>query len=345
MASDVDIAPAPAVAGPRRTRLQAVYRQREASLVAVLALVVVVMATQNSAFLELDSLQGLLRNASVLTIVGVGMACVVITKNIDLSVGSMVGLSAFAAGDFLKDHPDANLVLVFLIGGGVGLVLGMVNASLVTFGQIPSIVATLGTLFVFRGIDSIVAGNLKQVTADDVPQRFADFGYSTVLGIPTLAWIALAVVLVFAHALRSTRMGRQLYAIGSNAEAARLAGVRVNLHVFGAFAICGLLSGLAGVLWVAQYTGADAHTASGLEFVVVAAVVVGGVNIFGGSGTIAGVALGALLLTAIQTGLTMLKVSQFWPDAIYGMALLTAVTVDALLNRRIQAALMRRRPL
>jgi rhamnose transport system permease protein len=345
MASDVNVAPGPAPAAPRFGRLQAVYRQREASLVAVLALVVVVMTAQNPAFVGSESLQGLLRSASVLIIVGVGMACVIITKNIDLSVGSMVGLAAFAAGDTLKHHPGANLLLIFLIGGGVGLVVGIVNAGLVTFGRIPSIVATLGTLFVYRGIDSIVAGNLKQVTADDVPQRFADFGYSTVLGVPSLAWIAIGVALVFGYALRYTRAGRNLYAIGSNADAARLAGVRVDLHVFGAFALCGVLSGIAGVLWVAQYAGADAHTASGLEFVVVAAVVVGGVNIFGGSGSIAGVALGALLLTAIQNGLTMLKVSQFWPEAIYGMALLVAVTVDAVLNRRIQAALLRRRPL
>jgi rhamnose transport system permease protein len=220
-----------------------------------------------------------------------------------------------------------------------------VNGLLVTVGRMPSVVATLGTLYAYRGVDAIVAGNLRQVSASDVPQRFADFGYQSWLGIPKLAWIALGVVVVFAYALRYTRGGRQLYAIGSNTDAARLAGIRVNLHVFAAFSLSGLLCGLAGVLWMVQYVGADSQSAIGLEFVVIAAVVVGGVTVLGGSGTVVGAVLGALLLVALSNGLTLLHVSQFWPQAIFGAALLVAVTADALLNGRVQAALRRRRPL
>jgi len=323
--------------------LETVHRQREITLVVALAVIVLVMTSQNASFLHLSNIQNILTTASVLAIVAVGETCVVVTRNIDLSVGSAVGLSAFAAADHLKNHPHTTLIVIILIGVGVGLALGLVNACIVTIGRVPSIVATLGTLYLFRGIDFIYAGNGKQVNPSDLPQSFIDFGSRTLLGIPELTWIALVGVLIFALALSYLQSGRQLYAIGSNPDAARLAGVRVDRHVFATFCISGLLSGLAGVLWAGEYAGVDPQSATGLELIVVAAVVVGGVNIFGGSGRVIGAALGALILTSIQAGLTLLKISQFWPKAIYGAAILLAVALDAFLGRRVAAAIATRR--
>lgn len=323
--------------------LETIHRQREITLVVALAVVVLVMTSQNGSFIHLSNIQNILTTTSVLAIVAVGETCVVVTRNIDLSVGSTVGLSAFAAAEYLKNHPHTSLIVIVLIGAAVGLALGLVNACLVTIGRVPSIVATLGTLYVFRGVDFIYAGNGKQVNPSDLPQSFIDFGSRTLLGIPELAWIALVVVLIFAFALNYLQSGRQLYAIGSNPDAARLAGIRVEGHVFATFCISGLLSGIAGVLWAAEYAGVDPQSATGFELLVVASVVVGGVNIFGGSGRVIGAALGALILTSIQAGLTLLKISQFWPEAIYGAAILLAVSLDAFLGRRVAAAIATRR--
>lgn len=320
-------------------RLTAIYRQREMTLVVALALVVVVMASVNPRFLAPSNIQDILMNVSILAILAVGQTFVVLTKNIDLSVGASLAVSAFVAGDYLRANPDASLFVVFGLSAAVGLGLGLVNAVLVTFGRLPAVVATLGTLYVYRGIVALLTEGTNSINAFQLPQNFADFGQSKFLGISTIAWIALVVVLVAAYVLQYARWGRDFYAIGSNSNAARLSGVPVHRRLFAAFALSGLLSGVSGALWTAQYLNVNSVTASGLEFIVIAAVVVGGVNIFGGSGTVRGAALGALILISIQSGLNLMKVSPFWISAIYGAAILVAVAVDGLLSRKIQASL------
>ncbi|MDQ1629506.1 MAG: rhamnose transport system permease protein [Actinomycetota bacterium] len=315
------------------------YRQREATLLVALALVVIVMTAVNSRFLSASNVQDMLMNVAILAIIAVGQTFVVLTRNIDLSVGANIAVSAFVAGDYLRSNPDGNLLVVLLLSSFVGLLLGVLNAVLVTFGGLPSVVATLGTLYVYRGIVALLTEGTNSINAFQLPESFANFGQSKLLGVSVLAWIALVVVVIAAYVLRYTRPGRDIYAIGSNADAARLAGVPVQRRVFTAFALSGMLSGLCGALWTAQYLNVNSVTASGFEFIVIAAVVVGGVNIFGGSGTVLGAALGALILISIQSGLNLLKVSPFWISAIYGAAILVAVAVDGLLSRRIHAAL------
>jgi rhamnose transport system permease protein len=164
-----------------------------------------------------------------------------------------------------------------------------------------------------------------------------------VLGLPLLIVYAAVIVAITAYLLKRSRGGRQLYAIGSNPEAARLAGVPAGRLVFLAFVLCGALCGLAGVLWGARFGTVDARAATGLELGVVAAVVVGGVNIFGGSGTAIGAALGAILLGTIENGLAILKLNPFWLQAIQGAVIIAAVTIDALITRRLQRALRKAR--
>ena len=183
----------------------------------------------------------------------------------------------------------------------------------------------------------------NQISASDVPDSFLSLATAPFLGIPLLIWFAAVLAILFGYLLHSSRTGRELYAIGSNPDAARLVGIRSSLLVFGTFAIAGLLSGFAGVLWAARFATVDATAASGLELQVIAAVVVGGVNIFGGSGTILGAMLGAIVLGTIDNSLSFLKVSQFWLLAIDGAAILIAVTLDAFITRWIQRVLITRR--
>src|SRR6266480_5736100 len=319
-----------------------VSRVRELGLLVVLALILIIVGVQVPQFFTISNLVQILLSVSILAIVAVGETLVVLTRNVDLSVGSIVGFAAFVAADLFKQHPGTNLLLGILLGCALGLALGTINGLLVTWGRVPAIVATLGTLYVYRGLDFLYAGG-NQISASDVPDSFLSLATAPFLGIPLLIWFAAVLAILFGYLLHSSRTGRQLYAIGSNPDAARLVGIRSSLLVFGTFAIAGLLSGFAGVLWAARFATVDATAASGLELQVIAAVVVGGVNIFGGSGTILGAMLGAIVLGTIDNSLSFLKVSQFWLLAIDGAAILIAVTLDAFITRWIQRLLITRR--
>ncbi len=316
-----------------------VSRVRELGLLVVLLLIVIIVGVQVPQFFTISNIVQILLSVSIIAIVAVGETLVVLTRNVDLSVGSIVGFTAFVAADLFKQHPGTNLLLGILLGCALGLLLGIINGLVVTAGRVPAIVTTLGTLYIYRGLVFLYAGG-NQVSASDVPDSFLSLATTPFLGIPALIWFALVIAVIFAYFLRSSRTGRQFYAIGSNPDAARLVGIRSGLLVFAAFAISGLLSGFAGVLWGARFATVDATAASGLELLVIAAVVVGGVNIFGGSGTIFGAILGAIVLGTIDNSLSFLKVSQFWLQAIDGAAILIAVTLDAFITGWVQRLLI-----
>lgn len=322
--------------------IRLVSRVREIGLFIVLLLIVAIVSVQVPQFLTGANIEQILLSVAILAIVAVGETLVVLTRNVDLSVGSIVGFSAFVAANLFKQHPGTNPLLAILLGCALGLVLGAINGLIVTVGRVPSIIVTLGTLYVFRGLDFVVAGG-NQVSASDVPNSYLSLATTQILGIPALILFAAVIALVFAYLLYSTRQGRELYAIGSNPEAAHLVGIRSNLLIFAAFLISGLLCGFAGVLWGARFATVDATAATGLELQVIAAVVVGGVNIFGGSGTILGAMLGAIVLGTVDDALNLLKLSQFWLQAVDGAAILVAVALDAFITRWLQRALITRR--
>jgi len=230
---------------------------------------------------------------------------VLITRNIDLSVASIIGLAAYLSADTLRTHPGLNIFLAIGIACAVGLGCGLMNGLVVTLGRVPAIVVTLGTLALYRGLDSLLAHG-KQISADQVPAAWLDLTNKSLFGIPGVAVIAFAVLLMLALALRFLPFGRELFAIGSNPDGARLIGIPVPSRVLAAFACAGLLAGFDGALWASRYATIDARVASGFELTVIAAVVVGGVGIRGGSGTILGIALGGLTLLIIRNGLTLI---------------------------------------
>jgi rhamnose transport system permease protein len=336
---------APALEERRRRAarlLDVVGRVREVGIALALGLLVLVVAIQEPRFVRPGNIEEILLSVSILAIVAVGETLVVLTRNIDLSVGSIVGVSAFLCADTMRGSPDLPIPLILGMGILIGAGFGVVNGFLVTVGRVPAIVVTLGTLYIFRGVDFVIAEG-DQVNAADVPDRFLDVATNRVLGIPSLILFAVVIVVVASYGLRRWRSGRELYAIGSNPDAARLAGVPSGRLVFVAFVLCGALAGLAGVLWSARFGTVDARAGTGLELAVVAAVVVGGVNIFGGSGTAYGAALGAILLGTIENALSILKLNPFWLQAIQGAVIIAAVTVDALITRRLQKALRKAR--
>lgn len=322
--------------------VRVVSRVRELGLLVVLLLIIVVVGVQAPNFLSVSNLEQILLSVAILAIVAVGETLVVLTRNIDLSVGSIVGFTAFVTADLFKQQHGMSLLVAIVLGCTLGLVLGCLNGLLVTVGRVPAIIVTLGTLYIFRGFDFVTAGG-TQVSASDVPDSYLSLATTRILGIPALILFAAAVALIFAYLLRFSRTGRELYAIGSNPEAARLVGIRSNLLIFGAFLISGLLCGFAGVLWGARFATVNSTAATGLELQVVAAVVVGGVNTFGGSGTILGAVLGAIVLGTVDDALNLLRLSQFWLQAIDGAAILVAVALDASITGWLQRALITRR--
>ena len=179
--------------------------------------------------------------------------------------------------------------LGLVAGLGIGLGCGMLNGIMVAAGRVPSLVVTLATLYIFRGIDILIVGG-KEVVANSLPSAFLDIPKATVLGIPVIAIVIAVVIGIGAYYLRSFRSGRELYAIGSNPDAARLAGIPMGRRVFVAFTASGAIAGVAGVLWAAQYGTIDSTAGTGYELQVISAVVVGGVAIFGGSGSAVGAA-------------------------------------------------------
>jgi rhamnose transport system permease protein len=313
--------------------LARLLRARETGTLGLVLLVFIVATILDHGFASGNSLQQLLVGASLVALLSVGETMVIVTRNIDLSVGSVLGLSAFVVGDlFRTDHIP--VWSGFVIAIALGAVVGAVNGLITTALRVPSLVVTLAMLYIVRGLDSkLVNGNI--VVPAQVPHAFIEVGYQTLFGIPWLAIIVAVVVVAAGYAMRAFRPCRDLYAIGSNPEAAVLAGIPDRKRVFAAFVGSGALAGLGGALFLGLFAQVDNSAGLGYELNVVAAVVVGGVAIFGGSGTVVGAALGALLLNTIQQGLVAVRISSFWDEAVAGGLLLAAIAVDRWLALRV----------
>jgi rhamnose transport system permease protein len=328
---------APTAARSFGSWLSVFARQRELSLTAIMVVLGALVSIIAPQFLTFSNLTAVAVLASIYAIASVGEALVVITRNIDLSVEATIGVVAYCVASILERHVlDAPAAIA--LGIGIGLILGMANGVIVAVLRVPSIVATLGTLSIFRGLDYVIAGS-HQVPLAGLPPGFTDPARTNLLGfLPVFVLVALVVVVLGTVILRWTRFGRQVYAVGSNPEAAAILGIPARLVEFVAFSVCGLLAGVAGVMWVMFFGTINGTAGTGIVLSIVAAVVVGGVSTLGGSGTIAGAALGALFLGFTANALPLVGLSQFWLQAIYGLVILIAVSADAIILRRIKRA-------
>jgi rhamnose transport system permease protein len=324
-----------------RRLTERVFRIRESGIIVVLIVFVAITVSIEPRFASQQEVQFILANTTIFALLALGETMVIVSRNVDLSIGSVVGLSAYVSASLFGKIHGLPIVVVFLVGLGIGLAVGVANGLMVAIGRVPSLVVTLATLYIVRGLDILIVGG-NEVVAQTLPNAFIQIPRAGVYGVPYLAIVIAAVIGVGAYYLRSYRSGRELYAIGSNPEAARLAGIPVGRRVFTAFAVSGAIAGVAGVLWAAQYQTVDSNAGTGYELTVIASVVVGGVAIFGGSGSAVGAAIGALLLQTINSALYVLGISPFWDQAIAGALLLAAITLDRIISLRLTAALRRR---
>lgn len=315
---------------------------RELGLVIFLIILCVLFQSLNNTFLTIQNLSDMIRNASILAILAMGMMMVIITGGIDLSLGAVVAFTGMVAALTIQYHPEVGPLVAILIGMGIGCGCGLINGVLVAKGRIIPIIATLGMMNVFRGLTYIVS-NSSWVSAHQMSDDFKAIATGGLGPLNTLIIIAVVVVLLTWYFLDYTRTGRYIYAVGSNAESAIVTGIKKDRILILAYTLMGVLSGLAGVLWVSKYASAQGDTAQGYEMNVIAACVLGGVSVTGGTGKVIGVVLGVLLLGILQNALPLINVSTFWEDFIQGCIILGAVLLNVTVKRRNDMAALKRR--
>jgi len=310
-------------------------RFREAGISTFILLLVFVVTLRAPSFLTTDNFNDILLNISILAIVALAQTMVIITHGIDLSVSSMIGLVAMMVAFVVKQYPEISVVFAVLLGMALGSVLGMFNGLIIARGKVPPIIATLGTLSIYRGLVFFYSQG-TWINSFELPKNFKMLSKGTPLGLPNMVIIAILVALAVYYFLNHTRTGRDIYAVGTNPDAAQFSGIRKDRIIFLVYLLSGILAGLAAVLWASRFESAQTNTAAGFELQTVAASVVGGVSISGGVGTVPGVLLGALLLGIIQNSLTLIRISPFWQLAAQGLLILIAVISDKWILSRVE---------
>lgn len=318
-----------------------VQQIREFSLVLLIVLVLFFFSTQIANYLSPRFFNRIATDVAIIVVVAVGETLVVLTRNVDLSVGSIVGFTAYFIGTFLANNKEFNPFAAVLLAAALGAAMGAGNGLLVAYGRVPAIITTLGTLAIYRAILVELSG-AKTVVTDLMPKWVQDLPTQTIFSfsgfdLRVMTLLALAMVVLFQLLLAYTQFGRRLYAVGSNPDGAKFAGLPSEQVVFTAFVLSGALSGLAGFMFLARFGNITVVAAQGMELQVIAAVVVGGVAIFGGQGTVFGALLGALLINILQQSLIRwISISAFWIDAFLGLLILLAVATDALILGRLR---------
>lgn len=324
-------------------RLGAIGKARELGILLALVIVVIAATAANPNFLfSADGWRDLLLTPSILVLVAIGQAIVLITRNVDLSVGSVLGLTAYLTGRLFIDVPGIPIIVVFVIAMAFGGFLGLINGALVAFAKVPAMVITLGTLYAYRGINVLWTGS-DRVNASDLPKDFLALGTGQILTIPILTIIAFVVLVIAAWYMKNTRGGREFYAIGSDPAAAELYGLRITRRLLTAFVLSGALAGLGGVLYAARYGTINSQAGSGWELDAVGAAVIGGVAIVGGVGSVWGAAIGAVLLLTINRALPILGIPDFWQRAVVGVLIIGAIVLDRVLAVRQKRKLLEAR--
>jgi ribose transport system permease protein len=298
----------------------------EAPIIVFTILVILLFSIISPDFFQFDNIRLILDQNISMFIVAIGMTMVILLGGMDLSVGSVLAVTATSVGLFLS-HGIHPWIAAFM-GIVIGVLCGMVNGYFIAVRKIPDIIVTLATMYIFRGIAVGISGGTWMT---NFPEGFRYFGQGTLLGLSFPLLTAILLIGIFIYLLKFTRMGRRIYAIGGNGTAAKLAGISVAKSKFMVYVLTGLLVGVASVIFASKVGSVQASTAgNSLSFEVMAAVLIGGGSIFGGIGTVAGTMLGVLFMGIIKNGLIISKVSPFWVDATTGFLIILAIVINTL---------------
>ncbi len=324
--------------------LRGIFLRREAGIAVMIVLFCLAVGIYKPSFLTLESLRIVLLLVPLIMIGAMGQMLVIVARHVDLSIGSMLGFSAMVTGMMFRYYPDIWWVWGFVLSIGIGAALGLLNGTLVTLFRLPAIIVTLGTLNLYRGLTYIVSG-AKQIDRQYVPSALKAMSQtSPIFGIPWIIFISFGVAILTYAFVMHTRVGRQIFALGSNPVAAPLRGIKVTQVTLLVFAISGALAGLAGIMYASRWGFVNpSNTGTGFEFQVIAAVVIGGVSINGGVGTVLGTVLGVLLLGCVAAALPLLGIPGTTQNAIYGAVIIIALLIDRTVRQQGIASLKRAR--
>jgi rhamnose transport system permease protein len=314
--------------------LRSLLLRRESGILVMIVLFCLAVGAVKPQFLTLDQLRIILLLVPLIMIGAMGQMLVLVARHVDLSIGSTLGFSAMVSGMLYRFVEGEPWWIGIPLSVAVGAALGLLNGAVITLFRLPAIIVTLGTLSLYRGATFIIS-NAKQIDRQYIPTELKALSQtSPIFGVPWIIIIAFGVALLTYWFVMHTRVGRQVYALGSNPVAAPLRGIKVNEVTLLVFTISGALAGLAGIMYASRWGFVNpSNTGSGFEFQVIAAVVIGGVSINGGVGTVLGVVLGVLLLGCVSAALPLLGIPGTTQNAIYGGVILIALLIDRLVRQ------------
>jgi ribose transport system permease protein len=314
----------------RSNPLLAIFKHREMNILAVLIIVSLIISLFSPYFLTINNIMGVSRTISITAIMAVGMTMVIITGGIDLSVGSIMGLSSLMTA-ILFQHGFPTIAAV-TVGILIGVVAGLINGLLITKVNLPPFIATLGTLSIGRGLIYMITKGFPITPNIPESYSFIGQGYLGFVPIPVIAMLVLMIV--FSIIMSRTRFGRHVYAIGGNETAAKLSGVKTNLTKIMVYVLSGTISAVAGIILFARLSSAEPASGFGAELEVIAAAAIGGASLAGGYGSIIGAIIGAALIGVISNGIVLLNINTYSQQAITGIVILIAVSIDMWRSKR-----------
>jgi len=317
----------------KNSKLGELLRSREASLLLVMILLVAVIQWRSGGlFLSGTVLSQITQNYAYIAVLAFGMLLVLLIGGIDISIGATVALSGMSTCLLMRDGIITNPAVAYLFSILVGAVCGLVIGTIISKGKVIPIIATLGMQYIYRGLTYFISGTLW-VSADKMLPGYKAFAQGAFLGIINLFWIVIVVFIATLVFLKWTGFGRQIYAVGSNADAAKISGINIDRVKIIVYTINGAIAGLAGAMYTSLYASAQGNMATGSEMDVIAACVIGGVSLNGGQGNGVGVLLGAITIAIISKSLSLVGIDAFWQRALKGAVILLAVLINVLVQR------------
>lgn len=307
----------------KKSLLKRVFSMKEMGIFLILIVLAVLIGCVNHTFFEFANLMDILRNTSYTLIIALGMTFVLIARGLDLSVGSLVAFCGLTT--CLSLSSGISLIPSMLIGLAAGLLFGLFNAFTVVKLRIPSMIATLGSMYMARGLVLVIT---KGAPVYPLPEIFTALGQGSLAGIPIVVLLAIVLSVIAHIVLTHTTYGRAVYAIGGNPETAKFAGINVAKITASVYLISGVLAALSGIMTDARMGSGQPSIGDGMEMTVITAVIIGGTSLNGGSGTILGTALGALLINVLSTGMNLVGVSAYWQKFVTGLIIVVAVGID-----------------
>jgi len=297
---------------------------REIGALIPLVAIFILVSFINPTFRTIPNILNMLRATSYVFIIGVGMTFVLCGRGLDLSVGSQMALTGVMLGVFLINM-QLPIWLGLIITIGLGVLAGAVNGFFIAYLRIPPFIATLATFYAYRGI---VLGITKGSPISPIPEAIRGLGQGSFLGIAYVIWFIALLFIVATFVLRKTKFGRYTLAIGGNAESTRLAGINTRRLTFSLYVLSGILACIAGVFFTTRFTSAQPTAGVGLELRVIAACIIGGVSLFGGSGSILGTLIGSMFLIVLDNGMIMAHISAYWQQTVVGLIIIIAIVID-----------------